>query len=175
MRYPILALVAAGHAHGYELKQALDQQFAAVWPAINVGQIYTTLSRLERDGLVESEQVTQAHRANKRVYAVTPAGQEALTAWMQEATTRPRLKDEFFLKLVMARGTGVADPEALIERQRRAYLQALRDLDGLSSQLANAHDAAVQVLVEGAALHIQADLKWLDLCEAHLLKEGTDD
>ena len=54
-------------------------------------------------------------------------------------------------------------------------LQALRDLDGLSSQLANAHDAAVQVLVEGAALHIQADLKWLDLCEAHLLKEGTDD
>src|ERR687896_673093 len=74
MRHPVLALLAGGAAHGYELKQALDGVFGNVWPPINVGQIYTTLQRLERDGLVEGAHVAQAHRPDKRVYALTPAG-----------------------------------------------------------------------------------------------------
>ena len=68
MRFPLLALLANGPAHGYELKQALEQQFGSVLPPLNAGQIYTTLSRLERDDLVKDNAVEQNGRPNKRVY-----------------------------------------------------------------------------------------------------------
>ncbi len=74
MRFPLLALLAGGPAHGYELKQALEQRFGSVLPPINAGQIYTTLSRLERDGLVGDDAVAQNGRPNKRVYSLTEAG-----------------------------------------------------------------------------------------------------
>ena len=71
-----------GPAHGYELKQALEQRFGAVLPPLNAGQIYTTLSRLERDGLVDDDAVAQNGRPNKRVYRLTDAGQAELRSWV---------------------------------------------------------------------------------------------
>ena len=71
-----------------------------------------------------------------------------------------------FIKLVLAKAAGIADPLELIDRQRGAYLQALRSLDDVAAQ-ANGDDTAA-LLVEGAALHLEADLKWLDLCERRL-------
>ena len=82
MRFPLLALLAQGPAHGYELKQALEQRFGAVLPPLNAGQIYTTLSRLERDGLVDDDAVAQNGRPNKRVYRLTDAGQAELRGWV---------------------------------------------------------------------------------------------
>jgi Virulence activator alpha C-term len=79
------------------------------------------------------------------------------------------LRDEFFMKLILAGKTGIAPPAALIERQRAEYLQALRDLDRLA--VAANGDAAQSLLIEGAALHLEADLKWLDLCEQRLTEE----
>ena len=72
------------------------------------------------------------------------------------------------MKLVLAGLTGVADPKALIERQRREYLQSLRDLDELAPARRGNGDAAAELLIEGAALHLQADLEWLDLCDQRL-------
>ena len=133
MRFPLLALLATGPAHGYELKQALEQRFGAVLPPLNAGQIYTTLSRLERDGLVDDDAVAQNGRPNKRVYRLTDAGQRG-AGRLGRATPRPptRLKDDFFIKLVLARAAGIADPLELIDRQRSAYMQALRDLDDVA-------------------------------------------
>src|ERR1044072_2324822 len=126
MRFPLLALLAQGPAHGYELKQALEQRFGAVLPPLNAGQIYTTLSRLQRDGLVEDDAVAQDGRPNKRVYRLTDAGQAELHGWIANSTPAARLKDDFFIKLVLARAAGIADPVELIAKQRGAYLQALR-------------------------------------------------
>ena len=84
MRQPLLALLAKEPAHGYELKLALEQTFGEAYPSPNIGQIYVTLKRLEQDGLVRSEDVEQTTRPNKRVYALTPAGREALRAWVGE-------------------------------------------------------------------------------------------
>src|SRR5690554_1690742 len=100
MRFPLLALLARGSAHGYELKQALEQRFGAVLPPLNAGQIYTTLSRLQRDGLVVDDAVEQDGRPNKRVYRLTEAGQAELRGWVDRATPAARLKDDFFIKLV---------------------------------------------------------------------------
>src|SRR3954465_8940802 len=101
MRYPLLALLANGPAHGYELKQALEQRFGAVLPPLNAGQIYTTLSRLERDELVQDDAVEQNGRPNKRVYDLTLKGREELNRWLVDATPATRLKDDFFMKLVL--------------------------------------------------------------------------
>jgi DNA-binding PadR family transcriptional regulator len=166
MRFPLLALLANGPAHGYELKQALEQRFGAVLPPLNAGQVYTTLARLQRDGLVDDDAVAQNGRPNKRVYRLTSDGQAELDRWIEDATPSPRLKDDFFIKLVLARAAGIADPLALIDRQRGAYLQALRELDDIAAQ-ANG-DSTAALLVEGAALHLEADLKWLDLCERRM-------
>src|SRR3982751_5979751 len=127
MRFPLLALLATGPAHGYELKQALEQRFGSVLPPLNGGQVYTTLQRLERDGLGEGARGAQAARPNKRVYALTEPGRAALRDWIDTPASGTRLKDEFFMKLVLAGPAGIGDPLAMIDRQRRAYLQALRD------------------------------------------------
>jgi DNA-binding PadR family transcriptional regulator len=166
MRFPLLALLARGPAHGYELKQALEQRFGAVLPPLNAGQIYTTLSRLERDGLVDDDAVAQDGRPNKRVYRLTDAGHEELRGWVENSTPATRLKDDFFIKLVLARAAGIADPLELIAKQRGAYLQALRALDDVAAQADG--DVTAALLVEGAALHLEADLKWLDLCEQRI-------
>jgi DNA-binding PadR family transcriptional regulator len=163
MRFPLLALLANGPAHGYELKQAMEQQFGSVLPPLNAGQIYTTLSRLERDGLVDDDPVAQNGRPNKRVYQLTEAGRMELRGWVADATPAARLKDDFFVKLVLARAAGIADPLELIDRQRATYLQALRELDDVATG-----DDVSALLVEGAALHLEADLKWLDLCEQRM-------
>src|ERR1044072_5498380 len=121
MRFPLLALLANGPAHGYELKQALELRFGSALPPLNAGQIYTTLQRLQRDGLVEDDAVEQDGRPNKRVYRLTAAGQTELQGWLVDRppTTRPR--DAFYIKRVHTRPAGIADPVELIDRQRGAY------------------------------------------------------
>jgi len=169
MRLPFLALLAESPRHGYELKQAFDQRFGAALPPLNGGQVYTTLQRLERDGLISGNGVPDDGR-QKRVYELTQAGRDALTEWVSEPAAPTRLRDEFFLKLVLAGLSGIADPIQLIERQRRECLESLRAL----SRVAEDGDAVSSLLAEGAALHLEADLKWLELCEHRLLQEESD-
>jgi len=167
VRQPLLALLAKEPAHGYELKLALEQTFGSAYPPPNIGQIYVTLNRLERDGLVRGQDVAQERRPNKRVYELTRAGRQALARWVEEPTDGPRVRDEFFVKLVLAPMTGLADRLALINQQRRHHLNAMRGL----TQLAATTDRSNQVgllLIEGAMLHLQADLDWLERCQEEL-------
>jgi DNA-binding PadR family transcriptional regulator len=172
MKYPLLALLATGPAHGYELKQSFESRFGAVWPPVNIGQIYTTLQRLERDSLVHGYEVEQAGRPDKHVFEITEAGLRVLDEWLRSAGAAPRVRDEFFMKLVLAQLAGLADPIELIDRQRLACMQELRDLNDLSLD-EKPKNATTQLLIEGAALHVQADLKWLDLCEERMRKGGV--
>ncbi len=167
MRPMLLALLAKEPAHGYELKQALEQIFGSAYPSPNIGQIYVTLGRLEKDGLVRVVDVEQSNRPNKKVYYLTAAGREALEGWVDEPTEGPRVRDEFFMKLVLAPMTGIADRMAMINRQRRHYLGLMRDLNELAGQTDRDNRAAL-LLVEGAMLHLQADLDWLERCQEEL-------
>src|SRR5215831_21098975 len=98
MRELFLALLSGSRAaHGYELKQSLEQGFGDLLPALNAGQIYVTLGRLERDGLVAGHAVPGDSRG-KRVYELTPAGRTALAAWIESPVSGRRLEDEFFMK-----------------------------------------------------------------------------
>jgi DNA-binding PadR family transcriptional regulator len=172
MRELFLALLAGDSGHGYELKQALEQEFKEVLPALNAGQIYSTLGRLERDGLVVGRSVAGDSR-RKRLYELTDAGRAVLERWIETPVSGTRLKDEFFMKFVVVASAGLAEPKALLDGQRREYMQSLRDLDALLA--ANGKGVAAELLVEGAVLHLKADLEWLDLIEQRLTerKEST--
>jgi DNA-binding PadR family transcriptional regulator len=165
MRELFLALLSDDGRHGYELKQSLEHEFGDLLPALNAGQIYTTLARLERDGLVVSRAVPGDGRG-KRVYDLTEAGRAVLSAWIDLPVSGRRLKDDFFMKLVVVASVRLADPRQLIDGQRREYLQSLRDLNALVES--DGKEPAAELLVEGAILHLKADLEWLELIEQKL-------
>ncbi len=166
MRNILLALLAEGPRHGYELRGTLVQCFGSLLPVINPGQIYTTLQRLERDGLIVGVDVPGDTR-NKREYALTDAGRSELETWIDTPVASTRLKDEFFMKLVLIGSRSATVAARLIDGQRREYLQSLRDLDALARDVAE--DPVGALLVEGAQLHVEADLKWIDLCAQRLI------
>ena len=168
MRLPLLALLAKEPAHGYELKSRLEQMFGAAYPSPNIGQVYLTLQRLEKAGLVRGQDVTQATRPNKRVYELTAAGREEVTEWLQSASDGPRIRDDFFMKLALGPLTGDVDRLGVINRQRRYYLAQMRALTSLATET-NDSNRIERLLIEGALLHVQADLDWLERCQEELL------
>jgi DNA-binding PadR family transcriptional regulator len=164
LKFALLGLLAKNPMHGYDLKNALEQALGGHWE-INFGQIYTTLGRLERDRLVVVVAEDQDGRG-KKTYRISPDGRKELDGWLDEPVEKPRqMRDEFFLKLIIGRLAGEADPAQAIDRQRRAYLQQMRSLSALSAKPA---DPMVAMLIEGAILHLQADLRWLDVCEERM-------
>jgi DNA-binding PadR family transcriptional regulator len=169
VRHLILGLLAKGPSHGYELKAAIDRALGRLSPPLNIGQIYTTLRRHERDGLVSAKSVDQAERPQKRVYSLTAAGHEELATWLAATEVEVRIRDSFFLKLIAAESSRLADPIELIDRQRRALLRRLRAVQ----RGGEGTTATERMAVEGAVLHLQADLRWLEICEQLLIEESA--
>lgn len=162
MRFVFLALLASGPAHGYELKRRYDGLFGAVWGPINIGQIYVTLGRLERDGLVAHTTVKQERGADRKDYELTELGHKALDEWLDEPAEVPMPKSDLLLKLVGASLAGAAVRGRIAEHRQRC-LQALRDLDAAAP--VNTPGSVADLLVQGTALHLQAELRWLDHCD----------
>ena len=172
LRYALLGLLARQPSHGYDLKNEIEHALGGNWE-INFGQIYTTLNRLERDGLVSEPDGAKDARG-KRIYAITSTGRAELEVWLdQPIENPPQLRDEFIVKLIIRHLAGYGDTQTAILRQRNAYLQQLRSLTALASQKENDHFVAL--LIEGAILHLQANLRWLDLCDERLenLEQGS--
>ena len=165
MRHLLLSMLATRPTHGYDLLRVYDELFASVLPSLNPGQIYTTLSRLHRDGLVSDTSVEQDKKPDKRIYALTEHGRQSLLEWLSQPLSSPRIKDNFYLKLMSARMSGLIDPGKLISDQRHRYLQTLHDLNTLALQPEVSTNPSKEVLIQGAILHLKADIEWLDLCE----------
>lgn len=163
MREAMLALLVKEPAHGYELRQRLTDAIGLLGEVLNPGQIYVTLSRLEKAGLVHGVQVEQSAAPDKRVYEVTPEGRERVTAWLAD-TSWPKIAPlEFHLKLVAAAITRLADPVSLIDAERRHLLRRLHEVQDLERVTDDSNEG--WLLVEGAAMRLQADIRWLELCE----------
>jgi DNA-binding PadR family transcriptional regulator len=131
---------------------------------MNPGQVYVTLTRLEKTGLVTSRRAEGlADRPDRTVYGLTPAGQERVAEWLAEVSwPKPDLA-EFHLKLVAAAAGGLADPISIVDAQRRELLRRLRDAQRAALAEPDGSDAGL--LLEGVVLRLQADLRWLEACE----------
>lgn len=160
----VLAMLAKEPSHGYQLRARLRQALGPLGDAMNAGQVYVTLTRLEKAGLVACERpTTLADRPERKMYALTPAGQQRVAEWLTEVGwPRPDLA-EFHLKLVAAAAAGLADPLTIVDTQRRELLRRLRDAQRAAMAEPEHSDAAL--LLEGIVLRLQADLRWLEACE----------
>jgi DNA-binding PadR family transcriptional regulator len=160
----VLAMLAKEPSYGYELRARLRQALGPVGEALNDGQVYVTLTRLEKAGQVWAEQVAgPADKSDRKVYALTPAGQRRVADWLADVSwPRPDLA-EFHLKLIAAASAGLADPIAIVDAQRRELLRRLRAAQRAAMAERDGSDAAL--LLEGIVLRLQADLRWLEACE----------
>jgi len=160
----VLAMLAKEPSHGYQLRARLRQALGPLGEAMNDGQVYVTLTRLEKAGLVTAEPTAgRPERPDRKMYELTAAGQQRVAEWLAEVSwPRPDLA-EFHLKLIAAAAAGLADPLAIVDTQRRELLRRLRDAE--RAALAEPAGSAAGLLLEGIVLRLQADLRWLEACE----------
>jgi DNA-binding PadR family transcriptional regulator len=163
MQDVVLALLAKEPTHGYQLRGRLRDALGPLGGSLNDGQIYVTLTRLERAGLVTWDAVGDGEGRDRKVYALTAAGQQRVVEWLTEVAWPRPAPTEFHLKLTAAAAARLADPIALIDAQRRELLRLLRDAQ--RAALAEAPGSPAELVLEGQVLRLEADLKWLDLCE----------
>jgi DNA-binding PadR family transcriptional regulator len=169
IKFVLLALLADGKRHGYELRGLFEQLFGGTWP-LNPGQVYMTLDRLSDAGLVTSKVVAQELLPDRRVYSITEEGRQELKRWTAEPSEGPiRLREELFAKVLTAMLTDRGDPLGLIWAQRRTHMQSLADLRARRRD-ASLHPST-RLVLQGAILRTEADLRWLDQCEEYL-REG---
>ena len=170
IRQGLLALLEQEPMYGYQLRAEFESRTGGTWP-LNVGQVYTTLSRLERDGLLEAAGQDDDGHA---VYRITPAGRDEVRSWFATPVSRetpPR--DELAIKLAMAVTVPGVDVGAVVQRQRTATIRALQDYTRLKASTAEPAaegDMAWLLVLESLIFTAEAEVRWLDHCEARLAR-----
>jgi DNA-binding PadR family transcriptional regulator len=168
VKYGLLALLERRPMHGYQLRVAFEESTGGTWP-LNIGQVYTTLSRLERDSLVHA---LPENESGQRSYEITKAGRADLAAWFAtpvERTDRPR--DELAIKLALAITTGGVDVRAVVQTQRGATMRTLQELTRLKTQQHQDHkDLSWLLVLDAMIFQAEAEVRWLDHCEASLVR-----
>jgi DNA-binding PadR family transcriptional regulator len=154
----LLGVLIQGPAHGYDLKRVYDGRFPAAKP-LAYGQVYATLSRLERDGLVEVAETRHEGGPERTVYALTEKGTAHLHDWLgQTEPAGPYPADDLVQKTVTALHVG-ADAVDFLRRQRAAHLAMMHDLVSLQRET---HDAGARISIDHTIFHLDADLRWLE-------------
>lgn len=162
LKFGVLGLLVEQPLHGYEIKQRFEDLLGGTWE-VNVGQVYQTLQRLERDGLVEAS--GDRGDRGRQAYDITSAGRVAFDSWVGDPEQQPQvLREEVYVKLALLGAHVDGRLNAVLDAQRRVYLQRLRDLADHERAAKKAGRAELALLFKGAQLHTEADLKWLDLC-----------
>ena len=174
VRQGLLALLEQVPMYGYQLRSEFESRTGATWP-LNVGQVYTTLARLERDGLVESAgQDDEGHA----FYRITDAGRAEVQKWFDTPVSRgtpPR--DELAIKLAMAVTVPDVDVRAVIQTQRTATIRALQDYTRLKQRAddpGNPPDLAWLLVLDSLIFSAEAEVRWLDHCESRLARAAAD-
>jgi DNA-binding PadR family transcriptional regulator len=164
----LLALLSQRPRHGYELRDLFEAALGGYWE-LNSGQIYSSLDRLARDGLVVEEGVEKGGGPEKRLWALTDQGSEELATWFASPVQRDyRLRDELYLKLMLALVSQPTKARQIVIVQRRGLFQELHDLTARRNALdARLHLARI-LLIDSAIMHTEAELRWLDMVEARL-------
>jgi DNA-binding PadR family transcriptional regulator len=165
IRRGLLSLLAREPMHGYQLRSEFDAATGATWP-LNIGQVYTTLSRLERDGFVEplGESVE-----GRLAYRITDAGRAEVAKWFEQPVPREsRPRDELAIKLALALTTPGVDVHKVVQIQRTQTLRSLQDYTRLKAGGDPIADAAWLLVLEAMIFQAEAEVRWLDHCETRV-------
>jgi DNA-binding PadR family transcriptional regulator len=178
VKQALLALLEQGPMYGYQLRSEFEQRTGATWP-LNVGQVYTTLARLERDGLVEQVADGDAGEDGHVTYRITDPGRAEVSAWFTTPVPRTQPpRDELAIKLALAVTVPGVDVGAVIQQQRSATMGALQDYTrlkrtGRAADPAGPEDLAWGLVLDSLVFATEAEIRWLDHCEARLRRAAA--
>lgn len=161
VRNSLLAILAERPAHGYALKSEFERFTAGFWP-LNIGQVYTTLDRLERDGLVEPDHASERDR---QAWKITRSGRNELSTWFQTPVDDRAARDELAIKMLLAIAGESVDISGLLQTQRAAAMSRLQQYTREKRAADPQRDLPWLLLLDAFVLKAEAELKWLDLCD----------
>lgn len=169
VRHTLLGLLAQQPRYGYELRAAFTalaggRENWEVTPA----QIYTTLNRMHKSGLIRVEDTSENNRSERQVFTITSAGLEELKRWFESDDRPSPVQDNFYLKLMVARELPFVETARLINTQRTSLYRELHRITRQRGTLHPGTDLARILLMDKAIMHLEADLRWLDMIEARL-------
>jgi DNA-binding PadR family transcriptional regulator len=168
VRHAMLALLSDGPKYGMQLRHEFEARTGEVWP-LNVGQVYTTLQRLERDNLVESDGEGDGPQKG---YRITADGVDELTTWLQTppGDTRPP-RDELLIKVLVATQVPGVDAHGVVQVHRRHLIELMQRYTAIKAD-APEDDVALALVVDAELFRIEAAVRWLDVADARLDRLG---
>jgi DNA-binding PadR family transcriptional regulator len=171
VRHALLALLSEGPKYGLQLRQEFEARTGEVWP-LNVGQVYTTLQRLERDGLVESED--DAEEGPQKGFRLTPQGGDELARWLRtppDLSSPPR--DELVIKVMVALRIPGADVHEVIQVHRRYLVQLMQQWTRLKEDEAE-FDLGFALAVDAELFRLDALVRWLDAADGRIKRAASE-
>jgi DNA-binding PadR family transcriptional regulator len=164
VRHALLALLSEGPKYGLRLRQEFEARTGEVWP-LNVGQVYTTLQRLDRDGLVTSDEHDDGPQ---KIYAITPDGSRELATWLQTpATADQPPRDELLIKVLIAAQVPGVDIHEVVQVHRRHLIELMQRYTAVKAD-ADEGDMALALVVDAELFRIEAAVRWLDAADVRL-------
>ena len=171
VRHALLALLSEGPKYGLQLRQEFEERTGEVWP-LNVGQVYTTLQRLERDGLVESDDADA--EGPQKGFHITDNGHEELAAWLRtppDLSSPPR--DELVIKILVAIRLPAVDVAEVIQSHRRYLVQLMQQWTRLKEDEANL-DLSFALVVDAELFRLDSVIRWLDSADGRLKRAALE-
>jgi DNA-binding PadR family transcriptional regulator len=175
VRHALLALLSEGPKYGLQLREEFEARTGEVWP-LNVGQVYTTLQRLERDGLVESDGTEDAGPQNgpQKGFRITRDGTDELARWLRtppDLASPPR--DELVMKVLVAVRVPGTDVHEVIQAHRRYLVQLMQQWTRIKEEEAE-FDLGLALVVDAELFRLDAVIRWLDAADGRLKRAGAD-
>jgi DNA-binding PadR family transcriptional regulator len=171
VRHALLALLSEGPKYGLQLRQEFEARTGEVWP-LNVGQVYTTLQRLERDGLVESDD--EAADGPQKGFRITAGGDEELAHWLRtppDLSSPPR--DELVIKVMVALRMPGVDVHEVIQVHRRYLVELMQEWTRLKEDEAEL-DLGFALVVDAELFRLDSVIRWLDSADGRLKRAEFD-
>ena len=171
VRHALLGLLSEGPKYGHQLRQEFEARTGDVW-ALNVGQVYTTLQRLERDGLVESE--GDGAEGPQKVFRITAPGEEELDSWLRtppDLTTPPR--DELVIKVLVALAMPAVDVHEVIQAHRRYLVELMQQWTRLKEDEGE-FDLPLALVVDAELGRLDSVIRWLDIADGRLKRAEVE-
>jgi DNA-binding PadR family transcriptional regulator len=168
VRHALLALLSEGPKYGLQLRQEFEARTGEVWP-LNVGQVYTTLQRLERDGLVASE---GSDEGPQKGYRITPPGEQELARWLRSPPSDdapPR--DELVIKVLVAAQTPGVDVHEVIQAHRHWVVELMQRYTAIKANAAE-DDVPLALVVDAQLFRLEGVVRWLDTADVRLRQHG---
>lgn len=166
VRHALLALLSDCPKYGFQLAQEFESRTGEMWP-LNTGQVYTTLQRLERDGLVESDD-DAGEEGPQKGFRITEAGREDLEAWLRtppDTSNPPR--DELVIKVLVALRIPGVDTVELVQRYRRHVIESMQQYTRLK-EAADENDISLLLVADAEIFRLDAVVRWLDAADARI-------